>query len=79
MPLPFKLYFNNMHYFDQNLFLDLDIKLDLKRRDSLKKTDIKLKHEFEIFLLKQLKYNFPTIFLENYKEAEKLLDEKISQ
>ena len=76
MPLPFKLYFNNMHYFDQNFFLDLDIKLDLKRRDSLKKTDIKLKHEFEIFLVKQLKYNFPTIFLENYKEAEKLLDEK---
>ena len=47
----------------------------MNKRNYLKLTRNKIKNKFEIFFLEQLKYNFPTIFLENYKKAVKKLNE----
>ena len=37
-------------------------------KEIIKADQKEIKNKFEIFLMEQLKYNFPTIFLENYKK-----------
>jgi len=69
-PIPLMLFLKKMHYIDDNLFSDFNFNFNSEIRNNLSQPTNLFKTPFEKFLISQLKYNFPTIFLENYKLAQ---------
>ncbi len=67
--LRIKAYLKNMHYVDENIFSHFKNNFDINKRSKLSKFSSSFKTDFKRYLVSNLKYNFPKIFLENYKLA----------
>ena len=67
--LKIKVYLKNMHYIDENIFYNFKNNFDINKRSKLSKFSSSFKTDFKRYLVSNLKYNFPKIFLENYKLA----------
>ena len=67
-----------MHYVDENIFSHFKNNFDINKRSKLSKFSSSFKTDFKRYLVSNLKYNFPKIFLENYKLAYEELKNIIS-
>jgi putative transferase (TIGR04331 family) len=67
--LGLKLYLKNMHYVDENIFSNFKSNFNENKRSQLSKFSSSFKTSFLKYMVSNLKYNFPMIFLENYKLA----------
>ncbi len=75
-PLRLRLFFKKMGSIDKDIFWNFNQKIRIKDRNFLSEKDSLLTSNFEKFLISQIKYNFPTIFLENFKDGLKKIDKQ---
>ncbi len=68
-PNQIKYFFQNFSSINKDIFWKFDKKINLQDRDFISQTNKNYNSKFEKFLMKEIKYNFPTIFLENYKKG----------
>lgn len=71
--LRLKVYLKNMYYVNENIFSHFKNNFDYDKRSRLSEFSSSFKTDFEKYIISNLKYNFPQIFLENYKLAEEEL------
>ena len=62
-----------MYYVNENIFSHFKNNFDYDKRSRLSEFSSSFKTDFEKYIISNLKYNFPQIFLENYKLAEEEL------
>ena len=58
-----------MYYVNENIFSHFKNNFDYDKRSRLSEFSSSFKTDFEKYIISNLKYNFPQIFLENYKLA----------
>jgi putative transferase (TIGR04331 family) len=71
--LGLKIYLKKMHYVNDNIFSRFKSNFDHDKRSKLSEFSASFKTNFLRYMISNLKYNFPKIFLENYKFADKEL------
>jgi len=73
-PFRLKFFFKKMNSIDQDIFWSFKQNIKINERNFLSQKENSLNSSFEKFLVSQIKYNFPTIFLENYKKGLSKID-----
>ena len=68
-PKKFSLFFQNFFTINKDLFWKFDHNIWENERNLISKNGSNFNSKFEKFLISQIKFNFPTIFLENYKNG----------
>ena len=76
-PKKFSLFFQNFFTINKDLFWNFDHNIWENERNLISKNGKNLNSKFEKFLISQIKFNFPTIFLENYKGAAHEIKKKL--
>ena len=71
--LKLKVYLKKMHFVNEDIFSHFKKDFDYDKRSRLSKFSSSFKTDFKRYMVSNLKYNFPKIFLENYKSADEEL------
>lgn len=76
-PFRLKILFKKMGSIDKDIFYNFAQKIKINERNFLSEKESSLTSDFENFLVSQIKYNLPRIFLENFSDGLKKIDEQI--
>ena len=75
-PLKLKFFLKKMNSIQKDIFWNFKQNINADSRIFLSKKEKILNNDFEKFLISQIKYNFPSIFLENFKKGLDKIEKK---